>query len=489
MEDTAHKAADAEIEAFKREVKSVYLQAQTTAQAELDKFLQTFEDEDNTKRIQVEAGELSKDEWQSWRKSKLLQGKRLKITLENMAAAYANADKVAMAALNNRLPAVYAENANFGAWQACKASGLNLSFNLLDADVVQHMLIAGGALFAQPATDVTKAKAWTTKLMRSQLTQGVMLGESIPKIAKRLQNVTNSNYKVAVRTARTAVTGAQNAGRTNSYARAQEMGVKLKQEWLATLDLRTRHSHRRLDGERVEVGKKFSNGCRYPADPNGSYAEIMNCRCTLIAALDGIDDAGKRWSKLPEGMTYKQWKRLKQAENETAKGEKWSEIALSCKVNLKAIGTKQYKRKVAEIFGSDIGENVYRDISHTIKTRNETPYENLYAYDLTTGERIGRVEHINTAFKVVHTAEYDKAIKQAVDAGHKVATLHNHPRSSLPSAVDIQSLYYSGADFGVIACHDGSLIRYTVSNSDVLKEFVFNSDTLGEKIKGCFPLH
>ena len=70
----------------------------------------------------------------------------------------------------------------------------------------------------------------------------------------------------------------------------------------------TRHSHRQLDGEKVEIGKKFSNGLRYPADPNGSYAEIMNCRCTLIAALDGIDDAGKRWSKLPEGMTYEQWK-------------------------------------------------------------------------------------------------------------------------------------------------------------------------------------
>ena len=74
---------------------------------------------------------------------------------------------------------------------------------------------------------------------------------------------------------------------------------------------RTRHSHRQLDGEKVEVGKKFSNGLRYPADPNGSYAEIMNCRCTLIAALDGINDAGKRWSKLPKGMTYEQWKRGK----------------------------------------------------------------------------------------------------------------------------------------------------------------------------------
>ena len=57
---------------------------------------------------------------------------------------------------------------------------------------------------------------------------------------------------------------AQNAGRVNSYKRAQAMSVNLQQEWLATLDTHTRHSHRRLDGERVAVGEKFSNGCRWP---------------------------------------------------------------------------------------------------------------------------------------------------------------------------------------------------------------------------------
>ena len=99
----------------------------------------------------------------------------------------------------------------------------------------------------------------------------------------------------------------------------QRAVAKLSQAWATELNAlaanaRTRHSHRQLDGEKVEVGKKFSNGLRYPADPNGSYAEIMNCRCTLVAALDGVsDDASKRWSKLPEGMTYEQWKGLNKA--------------------------------------------------------------------------------------------------------------------------------------------------------------------------------
>ena len=83
----------------------------------------------------------------------------------------------------------------------------------------------------------------------------------------------------------------------------------MQQEWLASLDTRTRHSHRRVDGERVAVGEKFSNGCRWPGDPNAPYSEVMNCRCTLVAALDGVEDsAQERFSRLPEGMTYEQWK-------------------------------------------------------------------------------------------------------------------------------------------------------------------------------------
>lgn len=314
MADSAHNTAERELEAFKSDVQATFKQAQDEAQKTLDEFLEQFREEDEKRRAQVNAGELSKKEWMEWRKSKLLQGERLKNTLERVAQAYTNANKIAVEALNGRLPKVYAENANFGAWQACEASGLDLSFDLLDADTVQHMLVNGEELFTQPKVDISKSQAWSKKLMSSQLTQGVMLGESIPKLAKRLQNVTNSNYKIATRTARTAVTGAQNAGRVNSYKRAQNMGIKLKQEWLATLDLRTRHSHRRLDGERVEVGEKFSNGCRYPGDPEAPYSEVMNCRCTLIAAVDGVeDDAGRRWSRLPEGMTYEQWKGAQQA--------------------------------------------------------------------------------------------------------------------------------------------------------------------------------
>lgn len=309
MGDQAHDFAERKIAEFQAEVRETYRQAQADAQEALSRFLRRFGKEDERQREKVEAGELSREDWLAWRKGQMLTGQRLSSTLDQVAQAYSHANQVAVAALAGKLPEVYAENANYAAFQVCEASGLDLAFSLVDAPTVQHMLTAGEALFSVPALDVAKDVAWNRRLMASQLTQGVLLGESIPKMSRRVQRVTGSNIATATRTARTAVTGAECAGRVSSYERAKGMGIKLKQEWVAALDNRTRHSHRKLDGEKVEVGGTFPNGCRFPGDPTARYAEICNCRCTLVAAIDGFEtDDAKRWSRLPEGMTYEEWK-------------------------------------------------------------------------------------------------------------------------------------------------------------------------------------
>lgn len=309
MADHGHDYAEWQIEAFRAEMADVYRQAEETARKRLEEHLKRFKKADEEKRKQVESGDMPKQAYADWRRSQMMTGLRYEQVLDQVAEAYSNANEVAVAALNGRLPDVYAENANYGGWQVCEASGLDVSFSLMDASTAQRMLTAGEALIALPALNVAKDLAWNRKLLASQLTQGVLLGESIPKLAKRVQRVTGSNYAAAVRTARTAVTGAENAGRVESYRRANAMGIKLQKEWLATLDGRTRHSHRQLDQEKVPEGEKFSNGCRYPGDPQGPYSEICNCRCTLVPALEGIDqDGAERWSRLPPGMTYEQWK-------------------------------------------------------------------------------------------------------------------------------------------------------------------------------------
>ena len=334
--------AEGRVEAVTREIQSVYAEAAAKAEEELRRHLERFEAKDEEFREAVEAGDMAEADWQAWRKRQMIQGRRWRELAQRMAEGYTSANQAAAQVINGELPAVAAENANYGAYQVDSAAGVDTSFSLQDDGTVQTLLSGSSAYLPEVSVAAAADIAWNRKGIQSAVTQGILLGESIPKIARRMQGVGAQNKAQAVRWARTYTTAAENAGRVASYERAQGMGFKLKQEWLATLDGRTRHSHRQLDGERREVGKKFSNGCRYPGDPQAAYAEICNCRCTLVAAVDGIDqDTADRFSRLPAGTTYEQWKAGKRAEAaaETLKASLTTKQAMSAKA-VRAIVSK-----------------------------------------------------------------------------------------------------------------------------------------------------
>lgn len=316
--DSAHEFSDAEIRAFEREVAGVYGEASKTAYANLKRYLAQFEADDEKMRERLEAGEITKAQYRSWRSGKIAAGRRYRIVLKQCAEAMTHANVVAAAAIEGRLPEVYAENYNYGTWQVESAVGVDTAYALQDSSTVQRLLADHDSYLPKPSVNVAKDVAWNRRLIANQITQGVLLGESIPKIAKRIQDVAGSNRAAAVRLARTSTTAAENAGRVDSYKRAKGLGINVQQEWVATLDGRTRSSHRKLDREKVEVGEKFSNGCRYPGDPEAPYVETANCRWTLVACCDGLDVLdGERFSRLPEGMTYEEWKAGKPAVNGT----------------------------------------------------------------------------------------------------------------------------------------------------------------------------
>lgn len=304
--DEGHGAAEAALRAFQAEVAETYRQAEETARRRLLAYLQRSYEQDEAKRLQVLSGELAEVDWKAWRRSKIATGKAYRQTLAQCAAAYTEANELAVAVLAGKLPQVYAENANYGAWQVETGAGVETSWSLVDAATVETMLKDGAAQLPKPTVKAAKDRAWNRKQVAAQVTQGILLGEGIPAISRRVSRVTGANAATATRTARTAVTAAECAGRVSSYERARALGLEFQQEWLATLDGRTRHSHRLLDGERVEVGGTFSNGCRYPGDPEAPYGETMNCRCTLVAAF-GDEGEAKRSSKLG-GMSYEEWK-------------------------------------------------------------------------------------------------------------------------------------------------------------------------------------
>lgn len=281
----------------------------------------------------LKAGEIDQKTYTEWRKQQIMMGKRWKDMSSVISQDLTNAHNIAKSIVNGYMPDAYAMGEIYGQYQVEMQMvevnvqfATNISYTLYDRDTVERLLSEQPQILpnlkplSKTAQEIAdgKIKAWSYQQLQSEILQGILVGESNDQIADRLQNITQQELKAVTRYARTATTAAENAGRIESYKRAESMGIEMEQQWLATLDNRTRHSHRQLDGERVKVGGIFSNGCRFPGDPQGAPGEIWNCRCSLVSYLTGIPELeesqdltnlSNRETEKLKGMTYAEWKK------------------------------------------------------------------------------------------------------------------------------------------------------------------------------------
>lgn len=143
----------------------------------------------------------------------------------------------------------------------------------------------------------------------------------------------------------------------------------------------------------------------------------------------------------------------------------WLESQARFAANLGKASSKGYASKVREVFGGAAYAEAHAAMKRMLRHRDGTNREDLYAVDVTTGAVLDSVTTSDRPFGVAPTKRMRERMAEAVAAGNRVATIHNHPGSGFPSAEDMASLAKSGADFGVIACHDGSIYVYRIVGS------------------------
>lgn len=329
MADYAHEWTDKHLEELEKRVAAVYRQAAEEMREKLEQWYKDFERLDKQKAALVDAGKLPKADYLAWRKGKMVESGRLKALVDTLVKDFVNSDKIAMQIVRGDLTDVYALNANYAAYKIEQDTGLGLSWTLYDHSTVERMIREEPDVLPLPSVNIPLDEQWNRKHLNNAITRGILQGESIPHIADRLQLILGMDRTAAVRSARTATTAAECAGRINAYEHAVSLGIQLKQRWKATLDGKTRHAHRILDGQMVDVGQPFQvDGVeiKYPSDPSAPGYLIYNCRCTIESVDKFHDMKAPRVAENPltgkpetiQGMTYTEWEAKNKAENPEA---------------------------------------------------------------------------------------------------------------------------------------------------------------------------
>lgn len=320
--DEGFKESEKILNELEAKIHKEYSQAYKEMEEKVVNYYAKFKKQDDAKRELYESGKISKADYTDWRYRKIATGKQYMQMRNTLAQDLTNTDKIAMKYVNDRVIDVYALNMNYGTYALEKASRIDTGFTLYNHAAVQRLIKDNPQLLPHPSVNIPKDLRWNQQHIQSAITQGILQGKSINGIAQDLQRVTGMDKNAAIRNARTAMTGAQNAGRLDSMKRAAARGIGVKKGWLATLDHVTRDSHVDLDGEVVELDKMFSNGLMYPGDASGIPAEVYNCRCRLTHEYDKYktdwsNPANRNTSKLGN-MSYQEWKnKHKEKESKT----------------------------------------------------------------------------------------------------------------------------------------------------------------------------
>ena len=327
--DLAHRLTDKELAALEKRIATVYAEARDDISDKVNAYFAEFAERDKEARALigtvVNGKTYTEQDYKQWRLEQMGRGKRFEALRDRLAQRMTDANQVAAAYINDTTPGIYSLNRNYAAYTIENQIGADVGFDIWDEQAVRRLIVEQPDVmpYYPPERAVNRGidLAYGKRQISAQITAGILTGESIKGIADRLQaNIPRMNRESAIRAARTASTGAQNAGRMDSYRAAQQMGIKLKKEWMATLDNRTRHAHALLDGQTVDVDKPFEvegEEILFPGDPSAVGWMVYNCRCTLIADVDGVDTSSAlrrdRWGVLPN-MTFAQWQNTKRGE-------------------------------------------------------------------------------------------------------------------------------------------------------------------------------
>lgn len=328
MPDYAARWTDEKIAELEERIISLYSEAYDEVRGKYLAFCRKFERDDKKYSQQLQEGKITAATYRDWLRGQVFQRQRWQAQLDDLAKTLTRTNQIAMDIINEAAPGVFAMNANWAEFAIEKGANADMGFGLYDENTVKELVRDEPDLLPPLSVNTPVDEKWNSKVITRQISLGIVMGEGLEAIAKRLQRATNMNANTARTNARTAMTAAQSLGRLEAYRQAEGMGIELEKQWSASKDGHTRESHALLDGQHVPRDKPFESilgPIMYPGDRNANPKNVYRCRCTLKSydvkyppkngkIRDSVwDRAANMKPDVMESMTYKEWLRYKES--------------------------------------------------------------------------------------------------------------------------------------------------------------------------------
>lgn len=164
--------------------------------------------------------------------------------------------------------------------EALKSLGTDVAFSVSEPAIVRF-LEQRAQRFATSVNQTTWDK------LKKSLSDGLDSGENLDKLIARVEAVMDERIQSSGEViARTEIIGAVNGGTLEAWKQSEVVKGK---EWLAALDDRTREAHATAHGQQVGMDEPFEvdgESLMFPGDASGSAANVIQCRCTMLAVLE-----------------------------------------------------------------------------------------------------------------------------------------------------------------------------------------------------------
>lgn len=298
MADKIREWTDAQLNKMERRISNIYRKASKGIYKSWNDFMK--ETNKKTSDLQEKYNEAKKSGDQDairqtgrqlaqYKKEVTLYDDQYKDMIRETTEQMANVNKTALAYVNDQMPSIYANNFND---MKVDADALGIDFGVVNEATVKRLIADEDLSLLRKRLDIPKDMRWNRKQLNSAVLQGILQGESMDEIAKRIVHITDNNKNSAIRNARTMVTCAENRGRLDSAKELENQGAVMSKVWEATGDSRTRDLHLYLDGQEVELDKPFiddnGNKIDYPGDPTAAAETVYNCRCSMKRHVIGF---------------------------------------------------------------------------------------------------------------------------------------------------------------------------------------------------------